>query len=90
MISLPELTPYCEDEGYSADQLRAYAKAYGELLRQEDWNAGYDAGYTDALEAQAERIRVLREALGKADEVLEYMGCNQTSAACRAALEATQ
>lgn len=35
----------------------------GEPLRPEDWTAGYDAGYTDALEAQAERVRVLREAL---------------------------
>jgi DNA repair exonuclease SbcCD ATPase subunit len=37
-----------------------------------------------------ERVRVLREALQRADEVLEDMGCNQTSAACRAALEATK
>jgi len=44
----------------------------------------------DTIEAQAERIRVLREALQRADEVLEDMGCNQTSAACRAALEATK
>ena len=44
----------------------------------------------DTIEAQAERIRVLREALERADEVLEDMGCNQTSAACRAALEATK
>ena len=45
---------------------------------------------SDTIEAQAERIRVLREALQRADEVLEDMGCNQTSAACRAALEATK
>ena len=44
----------------------------------------------DHIEAQAERIRVLREALHRADEVLGDMGCNQTSAACRSALEATQ
>ena len=42
------------------------------------------------LQTQAERIRVLWEALERADEVLEDMGCNQTSAACRAALEATK
>ena len=42
------------------------------------------------LQTQAERIRVLWVALERADEVLEDMGCNQTSAACRAALEATK
>lgn len=56
-----------------------------------EWGSGdlYDEA-ADHIEAQAERIRVLREALQRADEVLEDMGCNQTSAACRAALEATK
>lgn len=63
--------------------------AGGEVTWCEDRQFDSDVQYVRA-DLVMERVRVLREALEKADEVLEYMGCNQTSAACRAALEATQ
>lgn len=63
----------------------------GEPLRPEEWSAGYEAGIAD----QAEKIRVLREALRPFAEVdLRTQGVHHKFAEhvlrARAALEATK